>query len=107
MAGTVKLWWHDGSTLDARQHPTPLVNEPERGHETLNVGLSAVASSAAPEGCTVVVIESPINLRYRVVVAGGTGSADDPEAKPLRATGFALATVGVAPGAVLSLREAP
>ena len=105
MPATVKLWWHDGSTLDIRYHPTPMINEPELGFETVSVGWAPVQTSAAPEDAFVAVIESPVALRYRVVGPGGTGDAADAEAKPLLATGFGVATIGVAPGAVLSLLE--
>jgi len=105
MPGTVKLWWHDGSTLDVRSHPTPLINEPELGFETLSVGTSAVASSPAPEEAHVAVIETPVPVRYRVLRPGDNGSADDAEAKPLQVTVQAVATIGVEPGYVLSLRE--
>ena len=47
------------------------------------------------------------SLRYRVLAPGQGGSAADAEAKPLRATGFSVATIGVAPGATLSLVEVP
>jgi len=106
LAGTVKLWWHDGSTLDERSHPTPLINEPERGFETLAVGLTPVASAPAPEEVHVAVIESTVAIRYRVLLPGQTGSAADPQAKPMIATGFSVATIGVKPGAVLSVMEA-
>ncbi|GMG81090.1 hypothetical protein LNKW23_03020 [Paralimibaculum aggregatum] len=106
MPGTVKLWWHDGSTLDVRSHPTPLIAEPELGFETLSVSTAAaVASGAAPEDAHVAVIESGVNLRYRVLKPGQNGSAADPEAKPLIATLPGIAAIGIAPGATLSLIE--
>jgi len=107
MPGTVKLWWHDGSTLDVRNHPTPLINEPEHGFETLGVGATPVATGPAPDGCCVAVIESDVALRYRVLAPGQAGSASDPEAKPMAATGFRVSTIGVRPGMTLSLIEAP
>lgn len=107
MAATVKIWWHDGSTLDHRSHPTPLINEPEIGFESPTVGVAPVAVGPVPEGACVAVIESPIGLRYRVLAPGEPGDAADPEAKPLIATGFSVATVGVVPGGTLSLSEAP
>lgn len=105
MPGTVKLWWHDGSTLDVRNHPTILINEPELGFETHTVGAAPVATSAAPADAHVAVLQSTVNLRYRVLRPGQSGSAADPEAKPLVATGLAVATIGVEPGLRLSLVE--
>lgn len=105
MAGTLKLWWHDGSTLDARSHPTPLINEPERGFESHTVGTTPVSTGPAPSDCYVAVVETTVPIRYRILAPGQTGSAADPEAKPLNATGFAVATVGIVPGAVLSVME--
>jgi len=107
MTATVKLWWHDGSTLDTRNHPTPLINEPEQGFETLTVGAAPVSSGAAPEDCHVAVIESPVALRYRVIAPGQSGTAGDAQAKPLGATGTGVATIGIVPGAVISLVETP
>ncbi len=106
MPATVKLWWHDGSTLDVRSHPTPLIAEPELGFETLAVDTAApVESGAAPEDAHVAVIESAVSLRYRVLRPGESGAATDPEAKPLLATLPGIATIGVAPGFRLSLIE--
>jgi len=107
MPATVKLWWHDGSTLDIRRHPTPLIGEPEQGFETVSVDTTPVSAGPAPDGAAVAVIETPVSLRYRVLAPGQGGSAADAEAKPLRATGFSVATIGVAPGATLSLVEVP
>lgn len=105
MPGTVKLWWHDGSTLDVRSHPTPLINEPELGYETVSVGAAPAATGPAPSAAHVAVIESPVNLRYRVLRPGQTGSATDPEAKPMSATLPGIATIGVEPGYVISFVE--
>lgn len=106
MPGTVKLWWHDGSTLDVRSHPTPLINEPELGFETLSVDSGgAVVSGAAPDDAHVAVIESAVNLRYRVLRPGDNGAATDPEAKPLLATLPGIAAIGIEPGYSLSLIE--
>jgi hypothetical protein len=105
MPGTVRLWWHDGSTLDVRNHPTTLINEPELAFESHTVGASPVAAGPAPAGAHVAVLESAVNLRYRVIPAGAAGSAADAAAKPLTATGHAVATIGLAPGATLSLVE--
>ena len=105
MPGTVRLWWHDGSTLDVRSHPTTLINEPELGFESHTVGAAPVSCGPAPQDAHVAVIESTVNLRYRVLRPGEAGSAGDPEAKPLIATGIGVATVGIAPGCTLSLVE--
>ncbi|MGF1446472.1 MAG: hypothetical protein ACFBRM_09765 [Pikeienuella sp.] len=107
MPGSVKLWWHDGATLDIRHHPTPLINEPELAFETLSVDTAvAVESMPAPANAHLAVIESgDLALRYRVLGAGQSGAASDPEAKPLPATRFGIACIGVEPGARLSLLE--
>ncbi|MEM1344126.1 MAG: hypothetical protein AAGI34_06040 [Pseudomonadota bacterium] len=105
MPGTLKLWWHDGSTLDVRAHPTPLINEPERAYETLSLTTTPATTGPAPERCFVAAIETDVDLRYRVLLPGQTGSAADPEAKPMPRTGFRLATIGVQPGATLSVVE--
>ncbi|MEM6905913.1 MAG: hypothetical protein AAF568_08475 [Pseudomonadota bacterium] len=105
MPGTLKIWWHDGSTRDARYHPTPLINEPALGFETVSVGTSPSASSAAPPEAHVAVIESNVAIRYVVEAPGSTLDADDPSAKPMAATGFGTATIGVQPGHRISVRE--
>ncbi len=107
MPGTVKLWWHDGATLDVRSHPTPLINEPELGFETLSVDTVApVASGPAPADAHVAVIETgDLVLRYRVLRPGQAGSASDLAAKPMPATRGAIASIGIEPGAVLSVIE--
>jgi hypothetical protein len=102
---TVKIWWHDGSTLDVRNHPTPLINEPEVAFESVVVGAVPVSTGPAPEESVVCVIESPVPLRYRVRVPGGTGLASDVEAKRIAATGTRNATIGVQPGFTISLLE--
>jgi len=106
MPGSVKLWWHDGATRDARYHATPLVNEPEMGFETLSLSATPVTTPPAPAEAHVAVLETDVALRYLVVAPGEARDATDPKAKPLAATGFAVATVGVRPGHSLSLVEA-
>jgi len=106
MPGTAKLWWHDGSTRDARYHPTPLINEPELGFETLTLSSSPVSSSAAPQDAFVAVIETDVPVRYIVRAPGETRDAAAAEAKPLVATGHGVATIGILPGYTLSLMEA-
>ncbi len=63
MAGTVKIWWHDGAVRDVRYHDIPVVNEPELGFETLAVGPIAEASGPAPQDATVAVVETDVNIR--------------------------------------------
>jgi len=106
MPGTAKLWWHDGSTRDARYHPTPLINEPEIGFETIAISASPAASTAAPEDCYVAVLETDVAIRYLVRVPGDSRDASADEAKPLVATGHAVATIGILPGSTLSIVEA-
>jgi len=105
MPGTVKLWWHDGSTRDARYHPTILINEPELGFETVAVSSTPASSGVAPGEAYVAAVETDVDLRYRVLAPSQSGDAADPEAKPLRVTGFAVATIGVQPGFTISFLE--
>jgi hypothetical protein len=105
MPGTAKLWWHDGSTRDARYHPTPLINEPEIGFETLALSAAPAATGAAPEHAHVAVLETDVAIRYLVRAPGDMRDATAAEAKPLAATGSAVATIGVRPGYTLSIRE--
>lgn len=106
MPGTLKIWFHDGSTRDARYNPTPLINEPELGFETLAVSAIPATSGPAPADAHVAVIECDVDIRYRVTAPGGAEDATSPRAKPMAATGFRTATVGLYPGAVLSVVEA-
>ncbi|MEM1276564.1 MAG: hypothetical protein AAGH74_08560 [Pseudomonadota bacterium] len=105
MPGTIKIWWHDGSTRDARYQPTPLINEPEIAYEEMTVGGSAVSSGAAPEEAYVAVIESQIPVRYRILPVGSGEDATSPRAKPMLSTSFATATIGVQPGFRISFIE--
>lgn len=105
MPGTLKIWWHDGSTRDARYHPTPLINEPPLGFETISVAGAAVSTGPAPAEAHVAVIESNVAIRYVVQAPGSATDADAASAKPMAATGFGTATIGIQPGHRLSVRE--
>lgn len=105
MPGTVNLWWHDGSTRDARYHPTPLIGEPEMGFETHPLSATPVSSTPAPEDVYVAVIETDVDIRYLVTAPGDLRDASAPEAKPLVATGHSVATIGIRPGFSLSMVE--
>lgn len=105
MPGTIKIWWHDGSTRDARYQPTPLINEPEIAFEELTVGATAVSSGTAPEEAYVAVIESEIPVRYRIQPDPASEDATSPRAKPMLSTSFATATIGVQPGFRISFIE--
>lgn len=106
MAGTVKIWWHDGAVRDVRYHDIPVVNEPELGFETLAVGPIAEASGPAPQDATVAVVETDVNIRYLVRRNGVGGNADAVTSKPIPVTGHATDTIGVGPGDVISFIEA-
>lgn len=105
MPGTVKIWWHDGASKDARYSDLPVVSEPELGFQTLAVGLTAVASGPAPLDAVVAVIESDVNLRYQVRAPGVNTPAHAATSKPLPATGFATDTIGVTKGCTISFIE--
>ncbi|MEM0922880.1 MAG: hypothetical protein AAGI13_07540 [Pseudomonadota bacterium] len=105
MPGTIKIWWHDGSTRDARYQPTPLINEPELDFETVSVNGSPASSGPAPTDAFVAVIESNVAARYRVQPEEGSEDASSPRAKPMLATSFATATIGVRPGYRISFVE--
>ncbi|MEM6548454.1 MAG: hypothetical protein AAF713_12015 [Pseudomonadota bacterium] len=106
MPGIVKIWWHDGATKDVRYNDLPVVNEPELGFEQLVVGSSPITTGTAPTEATVAIVESEVNLRYRVRLPGTSDDASDTESKPLPATGFATDSIGVAPGCSISFVEA-
>ncbi|MEM7506151.1 MAG: hypothetical protein AAF415_05350 [Pseudomonadota bacterium] len=105
MPGTIKIWWHDGSTRDARYQSTPLINEPELDFETVAVGAAPASSGEAPAEAYVAVIESNVAVRYRIQPVGSTEDAASPRAKPMLATSFATATIGVRPGYRISFME--
>lgn len=106
MPGTVKIWWHDGAVRDVRYHDIPVVNEPEIGFETVAVGAVAATSGPAPANAVVAVVESDVDIRYRVRRPGQNVDADSAASKPIPATGHATDTIGVAPGDTISLIEA-
>ncbi|MEL6477350.1 MAG: hypothetical protein AAFR17_08480 [Pseudomonadota bacterium] len=105
MPGTIKIWWHDGSTRDARYQATPLINEPELGFETVSVTTTPASSGPAPNDAFVAVIESNVATRYRIQPEAGSEDAGSQRAKPMLATSFATATIGVRPGFRISFVE--
>ena len=105
MPGTIKIWWHDGSTRDARYQSTPLINEPELDFETVAVNAAPASSNPAPAEAYVAVLESNVAVRYRVQPDAAAEDASSPRAKPMLATSFATATIGVRPGYRLSFVE--
>lgn len=106
MPGTAKLWWHDGSARDARYSPTPLINEPELGFETLSISSTPVTTGPAPEDGYVAVLQTTVDILYVVRRPGETRDATAPEAKPLLATGAGVASIGLMPGFTISIMEA-
>ncbi len=105
MAGTVKIWWHDGGVRDVRYHDIPVVNEPELGFDTVAVGAVAENSNPAPINCSVAIVESDINVRYAVRPGGIGPAADATTSKPIAATGLGTEPIGVAPRDVISFIE--
>ncbi len=105
MAGTVKIWWHDGAVRDVRYHDIPVVNEPEMGFETVAVGAVAVNTNPVPEGAVVAVVETDVNVRYTVKPNGIGADADIVTSKPIRTTWLSTDTIGVRPGDTISLIE--
>ena len=63
MAGTVKIWWHDGAVRDVRYHDIPVVNEPELGYVAVAVGPVPELSTPAPAKASVAVVETDVNIR--------------------------------------------
>lgn len=106
MPGTVKIWWHDGSAIDSRRNDMPVVNEPELGFETISVSTTPAASGAAPKEATLALIESDVNLRYRVCRPGDNVPADTESCKPMAATGGGIDFIGVGLGCSISFVEA-
>lgn len=105
MPGTIKIWWHDGAVRDVRYNDLPVVNEPELGFETVTLAGGPVSSGPAPLDATVAIVETDVNLRYRVVEAGGAATADAVESKPVRATGLGTESIGVVEGQTISFVE--
>lgn len=106
MAGTVKIWWHDGAVRDVRYHDVPVVNEPELGYIAVAVGPVPEASTPAPADTTVAVVETDVDIRYVVRRQGIGPSADSVTSKPIAATGHGTDTIGVQPGDTISFIEA-
>ncbi len=105
MSGTVKIWWHDGAVRDVRYHDIPVVNEPELGFETLAVDVLPVRSSAAPEGTAMAIIETDVDVRYKVLKSDLGVDADGVQSKPIARTGHATDTIGVGAGDTISFVE--
>lgn len=106
MPGTIKIWWHDGAVKDVRYNDLPVVNEPELGFETVAVETAVpAASGAAPVDATVAIVETSVDIRYRVRREGGSEAASATDSKPLRATGLGTDSIGVSPGQTISFIE--
>src|SRR5690625_2734623 len=106
MSGTVRIWWHDGATRDARNNHIPVVNEPELGFEELSISEIPVSTDPAPRSATVALIQSDIAVHYRVTPPGHRRAADPANCKPIGATGDAVDFIGVAPGFSISFIQA-
>jgi len=106
MAGTVKIWWHDGATRDVRYHDLPVVNEPELAYETVSVSATPASSGPAPKNAVVAIVECDVNVRYHVRSPGDTADADPVASKPMAATGFGVNSIGVAKDFTISFVEA-
>src|SRR5690625_2263897 len=106
MPGTVKIWWHDGATRDARNNHIPVVNEPELGFEELSVLEEPVSSRPAPKNATVALVQSDIGVHYRVTTPEDNRAADPSDCKPIGATGHAVDFIGVRPGFSISFIRA-
>lgn len=104
MPGTVRIWWHDGTKIDARRNNTPVVNEPELGYESLAVSTTPSASGEAPKDAAFALIESDVDVRYRVR-PNGVGVDADQTCKPLPMTGKLVDFVAVEPGGTISFVE--
>lgn len=102
MAGTVKIWWHDGAKRDVRYHDLPVVNEPELGYETVAVDTTPVSSGPAPDDAAVALVEADVNVRYLVRHAGDSTDVDAVAGKPVAATGFGVNSIAVMPGDTIS-----
>lgn len=106
MPGTIKIWWHDGAVKDIRYNDLPVVNEPELGFETLaSDGMAPVATGPAPENATVAIIETDVNVRYKVRRPGDSSAASGIQSKPLPATGLGTDSIGIAEGQSISFIE--
>lgn len=106
MPGTVKIWWHDGAVRDIRYHDVPVVNEPEIGYEAVSVGATPASSGPAPANAAFAVVETDVNIRYRVRPVGDATPADVVTSKPIANTGHAIDAIGVSAGSTISFIEA-
>lgn len=95
MAGTVKVWWHDGAKRDVRYHDLPVVNEPELDYETVSVSSTPASTGPAPKNSSVAIVESDVNVRYLVRPPGDISDADAVSSKPVAATGFGVNSIAV------------
>lgn len=105
MPGTVKIWWHDGALNDLRRNPAPIVNEPELGFEQVGISPIPSLSQPAPADCFLAVIESDVDVRYKVTTEGTVQPADPVTSKPMPATGLGADFIAVRPGATISFIE--
>ncbi|MEM7743168.1 MAG: hypothetical protein AAF409_05605 [Pseudomonadota bacterium] len=105
MAGTVKIWWHDGAVTDLRYQNIPVVNEPELGFEQVLVSGTPAVTGTVPEEARVAVVETDVPVRYVVRRPGDNVLADAENSKPIAATGLATDVIGVKPGDTLSFVE--
>lgn len=105
MPGTAKIWWHDGSVKDIRYHDIPVLEEPELGYEEITITSNAAASGPAPAHATVAMIETNVNLRYRVRAAGDTTDASPTASKPIARAALFTEPVGVKEGQTISFIE--
>lgn len=106
MAGTVKIWWHDGGVRDVRYNHIPVLAEPEKGFETVAVSATPASSGQAPSGVAVAIIESDVAVRYRVLPNGIGADAGASDCKPIAATGLTVEPIGVQTGDRISFIEA-
>src|SRR5690625_8026489 len=97
MSGTVRIWWHDGATRDARNNHIPVVNEPELGFEEVSISEIPVSTDPAPRSATVALIQSAIAVHYRVTPPGHRRAADPAICRPMGATGEAAEISGGGP----------
>ena len=106
MPGTVRIWWHDGAVKDVRNHDIPVVAEPELGFETVTISGVPTASGPAPEGVSVAIIETDVDLRYTVRPPGVLTDASIDLSKPIPTAPMLTESIGVQPGFTISFIEA-
>lgn len=105
MAGTVRIWWHQGAQRDQGYNSMPLVREPEISTETVALNGAAEVTGPAPKLSSVALIKSDVDFAYVVRLAGETVQADPQIHKPVGATGTDLYAIGIPEGASISLVE--